>query len=123
MDESQFADRIAQIRARFVSKLADRIQETGAALSQMTGDGSNAVEAVATAYRRFHDVCGIGATIGFEATGRVARTLDAVLVGPFRDHRGLSGDELATLAEGLKALGMAAQTEMQSTDSDRELVS
>lgn len=123
MDESQFAERIAMIRARFAAKLADKIQETDAALPQAAGEGTDAADAVALAYRRFHDVCGIGPTIGFEATGRAARVLDAILVGPFRDHRGLSGDELAKLKEGLESLRIAARSEMQSTDSDRELKS
>ena len=121
MDESQFVDRIAKIRTRFASKLTEKIQETDAALAHMTGESSDAADTVATVYRRFHDVCGMGATIGFEATGRVARTLDAVLVGPFRDHRGLSEDELAKLTEGLQSLRVAARTELQSTNSDGEL--
>jgi chemotaxis protein histidine kinase CheA len=121
MEKSQFSERIAKIRARFAAKLADKIQQTDAALPNLAGDGSDAVEAVATTYRQFHDVCGIGATVGFEATGRLARNLDAVLVGPFRDRRGLSGDELVKLKEALESLRIGAQTEMQSKDSNREL--
>jgi hypothetical protein len=112
MAESDFAERIATIRARFAAKLTDKIQETDVALPHLTGEGSDAVDAVATAYRRFHDIGGIGATIGFEATGQVARTIDAILIGPFREQRGLSGDELAKLTEGLESLRIAARTEM-----------
>ena len=122
MDETEFADRIAKIRARFVSKLSDNIRETDAALQHLTGGESGAIDAVAAVYRRFHDICGIGETIGFEATGRVARILDAILIGPFREQRGLSGDELAKLKEALQSLRATAQTEMQSTDSVQELV-
>jgi len=121
MDESEFADRIAKIRARFAAKLTDKITETDAALAHMTGGGTDAADTVATVYRRFHDVCGMGATIGFEATGRVARTLDTILVGPFRDHRGLSDDELAKVKEGLESLRIVARTELQSTGSNGEL--
>ena len=121
MGEPEFAARMAKIRARFAAKLADKIQETDAGLPQLAGKGRAAADAVAAAYRRFHDICGIGPAIGFEATGRVARTLDAVLVGPFRDHRGLSGDELAKVKEGLESLRIAARTEIQSPDSNREL--
>jgi chemotaxis protein histidine kinase CheA len=117
MAESDFAEGIAKIRARFATKLADRIQETEAALPHLTGDGSDVAEAVATTYRRFHDICGIGATIGFEATGQVARTIDALLIGPLRGRRALSGDELVKLKEGLKSLRIAARTEMSSTSS------
>jgi len=121
MDVSQFAGRIAKIRARFATKLADNIQQTDAALPSLAGAGSEAADAVAAAYRRFHDVCGVGATIGFVAIGRLARTLDTILVVAFRDHRGLSGDELAHFKEGLESLRAAAQTEMQSPDPSREL--
>jgi hypothetical protein len=117
MAESDFAERIAKIRARFAAKLADKIQETDAVLPHLTGDGSDVVDAVATAYRRFHDICGIGETIGFEATGQVARTLDAILIGPFREQRALSGDELVKLTEGLKSIRIAARAEMSSTSS------
>jgi tetraacyldisaccharide-1-P 4'-kinase len=112
MDESQFAERIAQIRARFAAKLVDKLQQTDAALPHLAGDGTDSADAVEAAYRRFHDVCGIGRTIGFEQTGRAARILDAILIGPFRDHRGLSNDELAKLKDGLAALRIVAQTEL-----------
>jgi hypothetical protein len=119
-DEALFTERLARIRARFASKLAAKIRDTDAALPRLSGDGSDAIEAVAVAYRRFHEVCGIGATIGFQATGQSARGLEGILIGPFRDHRGLSTDELASLKQGLDSLRIAAQTEMQSTNSDRE---
>jgi hypothetical protein len=119
-DEALFTKRMAAIRARFASKLAEKIRETDAALPRFGGDGSDAIDAVAIAYRRFHDVCGIGSTIGFQATGQSARSLEGILSGPFRDHRGLSTDELAGLKQGLESLRIAAETEMQSTDSDRE---
>jgi len=123
MDESEFAERIAKIRARFISKLADKIQETDAALPHLAGEGGGA-DAVAATYRRFHDMIGIGSTIGFEATGHAARAIDAILVEPYRERRALSDDEVAKLVEGLKALRIVARTEMQSPqDSDRELAS
>jgi hypothetical protein len=120
MDASQFAERIATIRARFAAKLPVKIQDTAAALPHMAGDGSDAVDAVSAAYRRFHDMRGIGPTIGFDATGRMAGILDAILAGPFRDHRGLSGDELARLTEGLEALRVTARTEMKLVDPPPE---
>jgi tetraacyldisaccharide-1-P 4'-kinase len=121
MDQSRFTERMARIRARFAAKLADKIQQTDAALPHLVGDESDAVEAVAAAYCQFHDVCGIGETVGFEATGRLARNVTAILVGPFRDHRGLSRDELAKLKEALESLRIIARVEMRSMDSDREL--
>lgn len=117
MAESDFAERIAKIRARFAAKLTDNIRDTDAALPHLMGNGSHAVDAVATAYRRFHHICGVGAAIGFEATGQAARAIDAILIGPFRERRALSGDELVKLTEGLVSLRIAARTEMSSTSS------
>jgi len=121
MGESEFVERMAKLRERFASKLAGKIQETEAAAGHLAGGGIDAVDAVAAAYRRFHDICGIGPTIGFKATGQAARTLDGLLIGPFRDHRGLSADELAKLKEGLELLRSAARIEIQSAESNQEL--
>lgn len=112
MDESQFAERIAQVRARFAAKLVDKLQQTDSALPHLAGDGTESADAVEAAYRRLHDVCGIAPTVGFEETGRAARILDAILIGPFRDRRGLSNDELTRLKDGLAALRIVAQTEL-----------
>jgi len=117
MAQSDFAERIAMIRARFAAKLTGKIQDTDAALPHLTGDGRNVVNEVATAYRRFHDICGIGATIGFEEIDQAARAIDAILTGPFREQRALSGDEVVKLTESLGCLRIAARTEMSSTSS------
>ncbi len=114
--ETQFEERIAKVRVRFISKLADTVLTVDAAFPHLTGDGDDAIKAVASTYRRFHDMAGISSTIGFDATGRVARTLDALLAGPFRERRGLRDDELAELKEGLGALQMAVLMEIQPKD-------
>lgn len=120
MDDRQFSERMAQIRRRFAEKLPTKIADTTAALPNLTGEGSGVVDAVAAAYRRFHDLCGIAPTIGFTETGRVARSLDNILIGPFRAERGMTADETAKLKEGLDALHAAARIDMQSTDTERE---
>jgi hypothetical protein len=117
--EAQLTARIDRIRARVALKLADRIQQTDAALAQMTGNGSDAVNAVATAYRWFHDVSGIGPTLGFEATGRQARTCADILVDPFRARRGLSANEVTLLTDGLGSLRIAALNETGSAEPNR----
>jgi hypothetical protein len=117
--ETIFAGRVDRIRARVALKLADGIQRTDAALSQMTDNGSEAVAAVASAYRWFHDISGIGPTIGFEATGRQARSCAGILAGPFGAQRGLSPDELELLTSGLESLRIAALNETHSTGLDQ----
>ena len=120
MSNDQFAERIAAIRLRFASKLATKIEETDAALPHLAGAGGDVVDAVATTYRRIHDLCGVGPTVGFVETGQAARSLDAILIGPFRAARGLTDDEVARLKEGLDALRAAALIDIQSTDTVRE---
>ena len=109
--EAEFAARIDKIRARVALKLADRIQQTDVALSQMIGNGSDAVAAVASAYRWFHDISGVGPTIGFELTGRQAQSCASILLSPFRAQRGLLPDELKLLTNGLESLRIAALNE------------
>jgi hypothetical protein len=116
----QFAERIAEIRARFGSKLSAKIADTDAALPDLAGGAVNAVETVAATYRRFHEVCGIAPTIGCEEIGRVARNLDAVLIGPFRAQRGLTAEEIVNLKQGLDALRVAVQIDLQRTNTDGE---
>jgi hypothetical protein len=120
MSADQFAERIAAIRMRFASKLATKIEETNAALPHLAGTSADVVEAVATTYRRIHDLCGVGPTVGFVETGQAARGIDAILIGPFRAARGLTADEVARLKDGLDTLRAAALVDIQSTDTVRE---
>ena len=117
--ETEFAARIGRICARVALRLSDNIQQTDTSLSQMTGERSEAVDAVATAYRWLHDISGIGPTVGFEATGRLARSCAAALLGAFRARRGLSPDELALLTESFESLRITALNEIHLTESVR----
>ena len=117
--EAEFAARIARIRARVVLKFAGGIQQTDAALLQMIGDGSGAALAVASAYRWLHDISGIFPTIGFEETGRQARSCASILVSPFRAQRGLLSHELKLLTNGLESLRIVALNETHSTALSR----
>jgi hypothetical protein len=114
--ETEFAARIDRIRARVVLKLADKIQEIDATMPIMAGDGAAAVDAVARAYRWLHDVSGIGPIVGFEATGRHARSCAAVLVKSFHAQRGLSSDELASLTSGFETFRIVALNETRFTE-------
>jgi hypothetical protein len=117
--EAKFAARIDGIRARFALKLAHNIQQTDAALIHMAQEDDEAVSAVATAYRWFHDATGMCSTIGFEATGQLARSRDAILIGPFRAQRGLSPDELALLRQALESFRITALAETAATESNQ----
>jgi hypothetical protein len=115
MDESRFAERMAHIRVRFANKLIGQIQATSEFIDVLAEGVSGSVNAVADVYRQIHDICGIGPTIGFKATGAVARTLSDILIVPFRAKRGLTGAELAKLKGGLNSLRVALHTESDQT--------
>ncbi len=113
-DETTFDARMDRIRVRFAIKLVDNIQRTETTLTRMTGDGRDAAEAVATAYRWLHEVCGVAPTLGFKVIGRSARLCTAILAGPFWARRKLSADELFRLTECVRFLRGEARREMQS---------
>jgi hypothetical protein len=119
MSEVEFAERMAKIRARFSLKLIAGVEETAQLLPKLAGGSRDAAEATATIYLRFHEMCGIGPTIGFEATGRAAKPLDTVLGTAWRAGRGLTDDEMAKVREGLEHVRVAMLAETQS----RELAS
>jgi chemotaxis protein histidine kinase CheA len=115
MPALDFAERIAKVRMRFITTFAGKLQEADAALPYLAGDGEDAAKAVEATYRRFHDMCGIGATLGFDATGQAAKAIDAILIAAFRARRGLSDDELARFTDGLEALRTVGRTELETT--------
>ena len=89
--EGQFEPRIEIVRKRLAAKFADRMQQTIAALPQMTGGDTASVEPVANAYRWVDEICGIASTIGFPSMGQSALACDALLSEPYRTKRGCRG--------------------------------
>ena len=119
--ETDFAQRMGKLRTRFASKLFIRIARATDALPRMSGDGSDAVVAVTDVYREFHDVCGIAPTIGFAATGQLARQCDAILVSPFSEQRALFENERVMLTEKIEALRLGALAEIKIVTPKAEL--
>ena len=56
------------------------------------------METLARAHRRAHDLCGVGPTMGFVATGQAARTIEQVLLAALKADRALTADEVAHAA-------------------------
>jgi chemotaxis protein histidine kinase CheA len=111
-----FIERLGRVRERFVSALEGKIEDTYAALSDLSEEVA-AVEAVAETYRRIHGIVGIGPTVGFAATGRAARALENILVRPHEEERALTSQEIASFKEALHALRETAAQELQSFHS------
>jgi hypothetical protein len=115
MGDDVFTERLASVRKRFAAKLISRIAEIDAGLPACAGE--NAGAAVFTAHLKVLDLCGNGPTLGFVATGQAARVCDTILLQPWRDRRGLTEQELATLRNEMAALRVAAHGELQSNSA------
>ncbi len=115
MGVDEFAERLAAVRKRFAAKLSSRLAEIDAALPSLAGEGDDTAHVVDSTHRKVHDLCGIGPTLGFYATGAAARVCERILLQPSRGERGLTEQEMAHLKEGLAALRVAAQNDLQST--------
>jgi chemotaxis protein histidine kinase CheA len=109
-----FVERMAQVRARFASRLNDRLTSLDAALPGLIGGGQSVMEALAAAHRTAHDLCGVGPTIGFHETGRAARKVEQILLAALRAGRGLSSAEGDNVRDGIAALRMAGEADLQS---------
>jgi chemotaxis protein histidine kinase CheA len=111
---TQLGERMEEIRRRFASKLGAKLQETDAALPLLTRGSSDAVEAVAFAYRRFHEICGTGRTLGFSQVGQAAGEAESILFEPFQARRALTDHEVDALRQALCVLRSVADVELQS---------
>jgi hypothetical protein len=111
VETDEFAERLAVIRKRFAAKLVTRISDTEAALPALSGATPDVAETVAATHRCIHELCGIGPTVGFDATGRAARLMERILLEPSRSGRSLREEEIAGLRSGLEELRNAARAD------------
>jgi hypothetical protein len=109
-----FNDRLAVVRNRFASSLEGKIKDTYAEMPTLIGGDASAVDAVQSAYRRIHGICGIGRAVGFPRTGCAAKDVQEVLIGPYRGRRGLEAAEMARLEKALGVLATTSQKELSS---------
>jgi chemotaxis protein histidine kinase CheA len=107
-----FIQRLGRVRERFVSGLESKIEDTYAALPDLSEE--TAGEVVAETYRRLHGIVGIGPTVGFAATGRAARALERILLRAQQEERGLTSQEIGSFTKALHALRETAAQELQS---------
>jgi hypothetical protein len=108
-----FTERFAAVRRRFAARLDSRIDEIESNVPRLKHDG--ALEALAEAHRRAHDLCGVGPTMGYVMTGRAARSVERLLLAAVTSQRMLTEDEFARLREGIAELRAAAAAEVEPT--------
>jgi hypothetical protein len=114
MAADPFTERLARVRARFISALESKIDDTFTAIPNLTGEDSIAFPAVEEAYRRIHGIVGVGPTVGFPLTGQAARVVEHILLRPRQAERGLTNEEMSSFKKALQALREAAARELQS---------
>jgi chemotaxis protein histidine kinase CheA len=118
MSGDLFVERLAVVRQCFVSTLESKIEDTYAALPKLSGDGSDVIVTLEETYRRIHGIVGVGQTVGFVAIGKAAKTVENVLLGPYRAARGLATNEAVELTKALHALRETARQELQTTNTN-----
>jgi HPt (histidine-containing phosphotransfer) domain-containing protein len=101
-------DRITRVRQRFSAQIDARIDGIEAATPD---HGEVGLDVLAQAHREAHHLCGIGATLGFVETGRVARSIEQLLLAAVKSARKLTGDEIPRLREGIARLRSVAGAE------------
>jgi HPt (histidine-containing phosphotransfer) domain-containing protein len=72
------------------------------------------MQALETAHRTAHDLCGVGPTIGFHETGKAARKVEQLLLSPLRAGCGLSAQEAEQVRREIAALRAAGQADLET---------
>jgi chemotaxis protein histidine kinase CheA len=112
MTADAFADRVAQVRVRFVSTLEGKIDGVYASIPKLAESEPRGA-ALDESYRSIHTIVGVAPTIGFPAIGAAAHDVEAVLRPAQDNHRGLTEDEIAELDKRLGALREIAKRELR----------
>jgi chemotaxis protein histidine kinase CheA len=112
-----YADRfemcVAKVRHRFATALESKIQSTIVSAGCMTRNEDCAISSITESYRRLHSIYGVGATVGFAATGAAAHDAENTLMGAYLEKRELTEDEFANLRDALARLQDVAASELR----------
>jgi hypothetical protein len=114
MHVDQFEVRLARVRHRFATALESKISDAVVSADHMTHDDHAALECVSKSYRELHNICGIGPTVGFTATGDAASTAKAALIRAYLEKRGPTESEILSLKRALGKLRQVAASELRS---------
>ena len=112
MELDEFTERLARVRQRFAAALPSKIDDSLAALPQLSCANAGAIETLVVTHRKLHEMCGVAPSIGFPAVGKAARAAETVLREPAKTRRPLTVSEAAALRAELAGLRAAAQSEL-----------
>jgi chemotaxis protein histidine kinase CheA len=113
MYSDMFEVRIARVRHRFATTLENKIAATMVSADHMSSGDGSVVKYVSDSYRHLHSIYGVGATVGFTATGEAAHAAETALMLAYREGRGLTAAELAMLKKALARLRDVAASELR----------
>jgi HPt (histidine-containing phosphotransfer) domain-containing protein len=108
-----FEIRVARVRHRFAATLQSKIDTAMVSADRMSrGDGS-VIKYVSDSYRHLHSIYGLGATVGFAATGEAAHAAEVALIQAYHEKRPLTEDEAGRLKKALARLRDVAASELR----------
>jgi chemotaxis protein histidine kinase CheA len=113
MHADMFEVRVAKVRHRFAATLTSKIDTTMISADRMSSDDDGVIGYVSDSYRHLHSIHGVGATVGFAATGEAAHTAEAALMQAYLEKRRLTEAEMRTLKKALARLRDVAASELR----------
>lgn len=109
----QFEMRVARVRHRFATTLESKIQTTMVSADRMSRKDGSVTKYVSDSYRHLHSIYGVGATVGFAATGEAAHAAEAALMEAYQQKRALTEAEMLRLKRALARLRDVAASELR----------
>ena len=113
MYNERFEACVAKVRHRFMTTLASKIDNTIASADRLSRNDGGALKYVSESYRHLHTIYGLGATVGFAATGEAAHFAEAALLPAYHQRRGLNQREAEDLKAALARLRHIAASELR----------
>jgi HPt (histidine-containing phosphotransfer) domain-containing protein len=113
MYPDQFEIRVAKVRHRFATTLESKIESAMVSADRMSHGDRGVIKYVADSYRHLHSIYGLGATVGFAATGEAAHAAEVALIQAYHEKRPLTEDEAGRLKKALARLRDVAASELR----------
>lgn len=113
MHADDFEIRVAKVRHRFAATLESKIETAMVSADRMSRGEDDVMKDVSDSYRHLHSIYGVGATVGFAATGEAAHAAEAALMQAFQQKRSLTEGEIFRLKTALAHLRDVAASELR----------